>query len=453
MYSRVTLVAALLCGCTTYSPQPIDIAAHAREFAARMPTAAAIHEFARQLGTRDPTAQSFDVRDGLSLEEARYVALFFNPTLRALRLRAGIARVSADEAGRWQDPELSADFAKILETVDHPWVIAGSLGFTVPLTGRLGLEKDLAASRHTQALWEARAAETRVLADLDLAWTKWSATELRLAQLRELLRRLEDLETIAKRLAAAHEITQIAARTFTLERTVRRGELIRLESAVATDVIDLMRLLGLPAETPIQLQPRTQISLRVALEQQRQQLLDGPRIALKRHDYEVAERQLALAIRKQWPDLTLFPGWQEEDGQPRAALGFSLPIPLWNRNAREIAEATAAREAVGEELRGEVERVTQDYAKAQTRLTSASARRALLATDLIPLAQQHVTEARQLANLGQLDTLLILDALTRAYDAQSAMLDSALEEAEASTEINSFYWPALTPGPSKETNR
>jgi transcription termination factor Rho len=67
----------------------------------------------------------------------------------------------------------------------------------------------------------------------------------------------------------------------------------------------------------------------------------------------------------------------------------------------------------------------------------------LLETQLLPLAELQVTEAKRLAELGQLDTLLILDAVTRAYDAQLAVIDATLAEAEATVDLNALFWPSL----------
>jgi hypothetical protein len=74
-------------------------------------------------------------------------------------------------------------------------------------------------------------------------------------------------------------------------------------------------------------------------------------------------------------------------------------------------------------------------------------------TQLIPLAQQQIEDARALAELGQLNTLLILDALTRSYEAKALAIDSALAEAEATVELNTLFWPTLTVGAAGDAAR
>ncbi|HEU4418080.1 MAG TPA: TolC family protein [Planctomycetota bacterium] len=453
-HSLAVLATVVATACHSYSAEPVDLEAHAREFAARALDGASVRQFAERLRSSDPTLPGFDPGDGLTLGEARYAALLFNAELRTIRLRAGVARASAEHAGRWADPELSGDLAKILESVDHPWVTGVSLGLTLPITGRPGLEQELAQSRHAEALVQARVAESRVLNELDESWAQWSVATLGVELLEQLVAQLTDLEAIAARLSAAQLMTRVEARAFALERLTRQSQLLHAKSQQGAAEVDLKTLLGLPPDRAVAFVPSTGVSQHIVDQAQRRGLLaDGPRVAIARREHDVSERQLALAVRKQWPELTLLPGWQEEDGQPRAALGFSLPLPLWNGNAREIAETRAAREVAAETLRASFERATQDLARAERRFEAAQTRRRLVDGELVPLAERQVVEGRRLAELGQLDTLLILDAVTRAYEAKATALEAVLAETEATIEINALFWPALAVGDATEPAR
>ena len=451
----LTLVAVVTAtSCQTYSPEPVDVAEHARLFAARVPDGGSIGAFVARLRDRDAPTAGVDLGDGIELREARYVALLLNPDLRTSRLRAGVAQVSTENAGLWADPELSGDLVRILETVAHPWLVGGALGITLPITGRLGLEQDLADTCLAQALTEARLAEARVLDALDAHWVRLGAGRARVELLTDLLERLAALEAVAARLTEAQLITQLAARTFTLERVARGLELLRAQATVAATEIEVKQLMGLHPTASVQLLPVTSVTPRLADPALRRvQILDGPRVTRGQREHAVTERQLALAIRKQWPELTLLPGFQEEDAQPRAALGFSLPLPLWNANAREIAEARAQREVAAQALRGDVERAIQDLARAEVGVQAAAAQRVLVDSELVPLAEQQVADGRRLVELGQLDTLLVLDSLLRGHQAKVAAIDVALTEAEATIELNSLFWPTLTLGDDREAPR
>jgi outer membrane protein TolC len=438
---RCYVVLAPLMGCRTYTPAPVDVAAHARAFAARLPDAAEVRAFAAKLH-RSAAAAAFDLDDGLTLDEGRLLALCCNRELTLARLRAGVARAAADHAGRWPDPELQADVARILERVPHRWLAGGALGITLPLTGRWRLEQALRTQEHDAALVAARVAEADVIAALEGAWVRWSSAQLTADALTELIEHLRSLETTATRLAAAHEVTRSAARAFTLAKVARQVELTAAQAEATAGALEVKALLGLSPDAEVVLLPAITITPRLTdAAQQQTQALGGPRVLLAQRQHAVAERTLALAIRKQWPELTLFPGFGEEDAQPRVTLGLSLPLPLWNANAREIAEATARRAVAAQDLRGSIEHVLAALAHARARQRAAQAQHDLVAAELWPLAEQQLADARQLAELGQLDTLLILDAVHRTFEAKAAAIAASRALAQATIDLNALTWP------------
>jgi outer membrane protein, heavy metal efflux system len=444
------LSAIVAAGCQTYAPAPVDLADHARRFAERIPDAALVRAFAERLRLHDPAIHDFDVADGLSRAEARYVALLFNPALKVVRAEAAVAQATAELAGLWEDPQFSGSVALVLENAwPHQWIAGALVGQTLPITGRLGLEKALAESQHAQALIHARRAEADVLNSLDVVWVKLSAARLRVDLLTGLVQRLTDLEQIALTLVASQALSQIEARAFTLARVRHQADLVAARGGAEGAELRLRELLGMPPWSELRIEPDLSTAERVPAAEQAATLRQSPLVATAKREHDVAERGLQLAISKQWPELWLQPGWQEEDAQPRAALGFSLPIPLWNANAQEIAEKRAARDAAAERLKERLEAVTHALAQATTRRRAAVEQRRILDTELLPLTERQVVDARRLAELGQLDTLLILDAVTRAYEAQFAAVASAVTEAEATVELNSLFWPSLA-APGKE---
>ena len=112
------LTAATLAGCQTYRPGPLDITTHARKWRDRKPTSEDVRAFVDQLAERgDAQGARFDPADGLSIDEGTIIALVFNPDLRIARLRAGVARATAEYAGLWTDPSFQIDFMRIVDRV------------------------------------------------------------------------------------------------------------------------------------------------------------------------------------------------------------------------------------------------------------------------------------------------------------------------------------------------
>lgn len=457
----------LASACQSYAPDPVDLAAHAREFAARLPDPEHVRRFGedapeiagpRWLGLGRSGNDLFDPPPTFGLAQARLLALLFHPDCRLARRRAGVVEASAAEAGRFADPVLGASFERILESVQHPWLVAGSLGFTLPLSGRLDLERELAWSEHAVARAEARRTELAVLDRLDRTWLHWSRHVEHETLLRDLCTRLDELTTIAERLATAGEIPQMQARAFRLERQTRGHELAVAEAAAARTRLELQALVGLHPATPLLLSPsltppprRSQPTADAV-----QDPTEVPRLQILQLAHAQAEHQLALAIRQQWPDLGLSPGLGEEDAEPRISLGLSIPLPLFTGNAPAIARARAERDLAAEALRGGYEHFVHELALAEQQVAAARSQRDAVARDLLPLAAQQVEDGRRLADHGQLDALLLLDALVRAHAARTLVLDLTLAAAEAEVATESLFWPDLlapTTPPAEATPR
>jgi len=66
-------------------------------------------------------------------------------------------------------------------------------------------------------------------------------------------------------------------------------------------------------------------------------------------DYSIAEAQFKLAVKRQYPQLTLGPGYYWDHGINKFPLDVGLALPL-NGNKGEIAEARAAREVAGKRM-------------------------------------------------------------------------------------------------------
>jgi len=438
MIRPYTLVPALLlAGCQTYSRAAVDLAAHATAFSVRHTTA----------GQTD----LFDLDDGISRDEGRALALMFNPDARLARRRAGVAAAFAEHAGLFDDPVLVADFARILETVPHQWVVTTAVEFTLPLFGRRDHEKRFADAEQLAARLAARLVEQEVLLAVDRAWVRWSAAELRTRAAEQMQQRIEGLEQIAKRLEAAGALSAPESRIFTLERLARADQLLAARTARAAALLHLKRTLGLHPDADLTFVAATEVEATAPPNNVVELFTKGPigmRLTL---DYEISEEQMALEIARQWPDLILGPGWHTEDGQPRVGLGMLLPLPLWNRNAQAIAVANAERDVRIEALHAGLEQCRHDAALATRLHDAAVERRERIEREIVPLADRQLEDSRTLAERGSLQPLLLLDSLDRAHQAHLDAIAAALEQALRAIDLNSLTWVrhSATPGGSR----
>lgn len=440
------LCVAMLAGCQTYTPRPLDAAAHRAQWAARSPEADGVAEFARRLAAPGEPAP-FDPTDGLCLDEAEAVALFFNPRLRVARLRAGVAAATAENAGLWEDPALGFDGERILAGVDHPWVVGATIGLTIPISGSLSAERDRAGAEHRAALARVAQEEWELRSRLRAAWLDWSAHTLRAQQTREFLGRLDAIAAVAARLEEAGEMPRTESRLFRVERLTRQNDLRLLDARARESELALRALMGLTPDAPVALAPtlaRTPVEgfthvLDEAIEAR------SPMLAVLREEYAVAELTLRREVREQYPDITIGPGIGEEDGDSRALLGVSLPIPLWNRNRQGVAEAAAQRELARAEYESAVESLAADLAAAVVRAAALATQRQEIESLLVPLVDEQGEEIARLAQLGEFDALLTLETLIRQHETKLRLIEARLEEALAMTRIEELLGP---PAPS-----
>lgn len=431
----LTLSAAVsLTACHSYSPLPVDLRAHLAEFARRRPT--------------DPGAlPGANPDDALVRTDGRLVARMFHPDARLARLEAGVATAVRDEAGRWIDPQLGGSVFRILAAVPDRWVSSASLGFTLPLNGRLTKQRQLAERQRGEALVAAWATEQRVANELDRAWVRCTAARSRVALLALLCEHLRQLESIALLLVDAGALTRPGARLFVLERQQREAAHTLAQADLAAAELTVRARLGLHPDAPLALAPDLDVAPFVADPAARRiAVLRSPRRLALELAHASAEAELELQIRQQWPDLTLNPGWQAEDGDDRAGLGINLPLPLWNANAQAIARATAERDVAAAALRVGAEQLLQELAIAEVRRAAATAQAERLEA-LVELAEAQVADGRRLADAGQFDPLLLLDALLRENDVRMDALAARERAALTAIDINDLLADPASPPP------
>ena len=441
-----TLVAATVAGCQSYRPRPLELDVYQQAWEGRDVADVTVTAFAEQLQAHDAVElERFDPSDGLSLAEAEVVALWFNPDLRVARQRAHVAEAGQREAGRWEDPKLDVDILRVLESVDEPWILGGGLSLTVPLSGRLSVAREQAEARWDVARWDVALAEWRLRVELREAWLRWSAQQ-RLAELLGwYVEQVETISTTVTALAEAGELSGVEARVLRLEVAHRRIERQQVEAEAQQQRFDLLAMLGLVPDAPVELEPALEVvDVEPTKEDRRAALLDHPEVRRVQAAYELAERKLHREIRRQYPDLTIGPRYSYEEGQSRLGGGGGLPLPLWNRNRQGIAEAEAEREQARAEAEAALEALTGRLARLEHRLSTARARREALHRDVVPVAEQQRREVEQLVELGELDILLWQDAQSRALEVRQALLKGTLDEALAASTLRELVQPRLS---------
>jgi outer membrane protein TolC len=456
--SLAALVALAAGGCQSYERRPLDMTGHQAAFLARTPESPEVRTFAESLAARSPSPAdgmvAFDPGDGITCEEAEVIALVFNADLRVARLRAGVTQANAENAGLWEDPTIGVDLTRIIESTPEPWKVFTSVGLTIPISGRLEIEKQRAGVEHAAELARVAQREWMVRTSVRRAWSEWSALDAQLAVTRDFLSRVDQILSVVDKMEQAGEMARTEARLFRIEKATKAADLAVLESRVREADLRLRQLMGMSPDAPLRLHADGVGPARSSVhsgtdtaELQRR----NPAMLVATAEYEAAEKALELEVRKQYPDLHIGPGYGNEDGQDQVLLGLSVPIPILNANRRGIAEARAQREVTRAAAEATLEQTIAAVRSAEVRLMAAARRRSTLESEIVPLVDAQYADARQVARLGEVNTLVLLESLTRQQEAKVGLVEAVRDEALAGVDLEELLGPEASTSPGGPT--
>ncbi len=436
--SAVALI--VLAGCQSYERVPLELADHRAALDARLIATEPISYFVERLSEAgNQVPERFDPNDGLSPAEGEVLALFYNPDLRLARLDAGVALATFDTAGLWDDPQFGFDGEEVLS---GPFNYGLMLSLTIPISGRLGVEKDRAGAAYEAELRRIVDAEWSTRAAVRSAWASWSVASERLLLLREVIGQVERISAITDQLETAGELTRVEARLLRAELVETRADVAEAVLAEARARVELLGLMGLPPDAPVELLPAIPPASIAETTGANERLIEAnTTLAVRRAEYQVAEETLRLEVRKQYPDITIGTGYGSEDNDDRLLLGVSIPIPILNANRAGIAEAKARREVARAAAETTFERLTRELAMARAAYDASRTQRDAFERDLVPMLDKQASEVEQLIDLGEVNTLLLLETVTRRFEAKSRLLDLRLAETNAAIEITRLLGP------------
>lgn len=444
----VTALCALA-GCQSYERAPLNLAEHRAAFDTRLGHTEAIELFAERLSQQgEAMPDRFDATDGITQAEGEVLALFYNAELRLARLEAGVALATFENAGLWEDPEFGFDGTEILSPAG-PFEYGLTVSLTIPISGRLDVEKDRAGAAYETELRRIVDAEWHTRAQVRTAWAAWSAASERLRLLREVVGQVERIASITDRLESVGELTRVEARLLRVELVKTRTDIAQAELDEASARIKLHGLLGLAPDASVGLIPAFGSVSVDEVKATIDRLIEANTLlAVRRAEYQVAEESLRLEIREQYPDITIGTGLGSEDGDDRLLLGLSIPIPVLNANRAGIAEARARREVARAAAETTFESLTQELALAMASLDATRSQREAFERDLVPMLDEQSLEVERLADLGEIDTLILLETVTRRFEAKSRLLDLRLAETDAAINITRLLGPGEPGSPA-----
>lgn len=389
----------------------------------------------------------FEPSDGLSMPEGEVVALVFNPELRLARLRTGVSAATAEHAGLWQDPQFGVDVLTLTENASNPLLITPGLGFTVPISGRLGAERARADAALAAELAGVVEREWLTRIEVRRAWLGWSAARLKADETERMLASLGVLAASTAKLAEAGEMLRTEAALFSIEAARQGQALLGFRGEASASEQELRALLGLPPGGDLELVPSVAMGGDAAELTPEAAAERSPTLARLRVAYEVAEQTLRREVREQYPDLTIGPLAEFDRGDTLLGFSLYLPIPILNANRQGIAEAHAEREVARAAFETGYERIAGSIAASRARLSARRELREGIESALVPLVDRQLADAQNLLRLGEGGGLVLLESLTRAGETRMALIDARVGESLAMVDLVEMVGPPAHPAP------
>jgi outer membrane protein, heavy metal efflux system len=430
------LLLFLIPACATYERMPLDQTAVAAKLAT--PSMEAIQVQAKEIQHPILKPIEFDIRNGLSPDEAAILAVIANPKLRAIRDQRKLAAAQLLQASILPNPQFSYALGVPTGGATQGTVNAFNYGPSWEITSIISRDSKIAA-----------ASADAVSVALDVAWQEWQAAQAaklhvyhlaffdqQLAITRQEEEGLQENLDRVKRAAELGYMTRIdlAAADAALQKM--HTSVLTTEQQREEERLALNQSLGFSDKQPVPLEqniePPSPKSIPAAaqfiegIEKRRLDLL-----ALE-YGYRGEEARLRAAILQQFPKINIgFSRAGDNTNVITTGFGVTIDLPLFDRNQGAIAVEDATRAKLFDEYvarlfeaRGEITRILADMKSLQRQIEAAQTS--------IPILQSVVDSYRLALLQGNADVLTY-------YNARADLTTKRLELVDLKRQLADMY--------------
>ena len=353
----------------------------------------------------------------LSLSEALSRTLRGSPELAAYDYDTRAAEARLLQASLRPNPELSLD----VENPTGSGVYANGeqmedtlmLSQLIELGGKRSARMAEAAAGRAVVQWEYQVKRVEVLKATTLAFIEAVAAQQRLGLAEEIAKVAEETVTLTDQRVSVGKVSAVDAIRAQVAVSSARIEVEQAKREIATARGHLAARWGArTADFGTVRGDLAQHPSVPALEELRARLLANPELARWTSEREKRAATLAKEQTRARPDLTLRAGPRMEGRAEDATFvaGFSIPLPISNRNQGVIAEARANLSKLDSEKRAAEARAFAALNEAYQQLSGAAEEIALLDKSVIPGAREAETQIVAGYDIGRFTQFEVLEA-------------------------------------------
>lgn len=379
----------------------------------------------------------------ITLTDALNLALSTNPNLSvALREREAMDGVRVQAATR-PNPSISTLMEDTRNSTRQTTIL---LDQPIELGNKRDNRIKSADIRYEAAIVDLTIKRSEVYANVIAAFYEVLSAQERLSLAKSSLEVAKQAREAASKKVQAGKISPVEE---TKSKVAESG--IKIESYQASSTLNTARkrlasLWGNPSPRFQQAEGQIENIPEIPSLKELSTMLDNtPSIQRAKLEIDIRQSQVNIENTKRTPDLTLSIGAKrnEELGLNQAILGFSIPIPIFDRNQGNLQEAVSRTDKARDEL-------TAFKVQLETQLGSAYERQSIarqsietLHQEILPGAQSAFDAASKGFEYGKFNFLDVLDAQRTLFQVKSQYINALLEAHEAFADIKRILGDAL----------
>lgn len=397
---------------------------------------------AQTLGQAPPAGQTHAVARAaalsappLSLTQALAQALENNPEVAAALRQVQAAEGQVLQGQTRPNPELAYSLE---DTRTQSRAQSWQINLPIELGGKRAARTKAAEKAREQAQVDLDEVKATVRAHVVAAYfDALNAQERRILANESVLLAKATTENVGKRVAAGKVSPVEETKAKVAEASVR-VELVQAASEERNAQTRLLALLGKTDPVPLVLDGKAdQVPAVPATADLLTLAASSP--ALVRARLEVDRRRALTAVEKSKsvPDLTVSVGVKRSNETQRnvALLGFSVPLPVFDRNQGNLLEALKLEDKAQDDLRATTIRVQSEISQAREKIAAITVEVQALEREVLPGARSAYDAAITGFENGKFNFLEVLDAQRTYLASKSQYLKAVAEAHRAAADI------------------
>ena len=382
--------------------------------------------------TQAAEGPTLSVSGGLTLEEALDHAFRNRQEFAAFRADHDAAALKLKHAGLPPNPELGVEWDNLGGDLPTDDVRETTVSLSQPfeIGGKPSARKNRGQAEILRLQREQDTAWLDIAAEVRMAFLEVLGARERLSLQQEAAQIALELADITHERVAAGELAATEETRSEARKAETTAETQKLNRLLIEAELDFATVLAEPDSATVTVVGHLPQELAIP---DRQTLLAGiensPLLALRRSERDLAAAGLSLEQANAWSDPALSLALRDIPGKDARAvsLGFSIPLPLFQRNQAGLAEASAAvhKATINKEVTAR--RLRTELIKAHTVLVAADREARTLRNEVLSRAAEAAEAVREGFRFGKFRYSDVLEASQSQVTVKASHLDAILD--------------------------